>query len=404
MMLDRAILRSASWLVPAAQRAEWLAEWSAELCYVTRGGTQFCLGAYRDALWLRRDARAPVARRLYALDSPRLCLLLLATLALGSGLLAFRLPFARSMVLPSPYADPARLAILGWDGRLGSHVPTLTVERYRFLAAHRSGAFAAVAVYRPMGAHAAVGSSNLLEVLGTASAIPGGEAWRLPGNAETWRFEDAKWFDALPPHTKVFVVGRLREPAAGRFRVSVFDAAGGEDHFECWSLVPDHALVAYLIMLVAALLTLSTTNHLSLGEYPANRHSLRRWLFLAAKLLLVLAIIACGSLDVASLTSPGLYPTTWLVGLVVGLRWAIVDQRRRCPECLRPLSNPTRIGGASQVFLEWYGTELVCGRGHGLLYVPEVVTSCYSTQRWQYLDASWSSIFSLKNEPEAGVY
>ena len=84
----------------------------------------------------------------------------------------------------------------------------------------------------------------------------------------------------------------------------------------------------------------------------------------------------------------------FIVSSVVAMRWALADQRRRCPVCLRVLSNPTRIGGPSHVFLEWYGTELICVQGHGLLYVPEIPTSCYSTQRWQYLDPSWSTLFS----------
>ena len=83
-----------------------------------------------------------------------------------------------------------------------------------------------------------------------------------------------------------------------------------------------------------------------------------------------------------------------IVGTIVALRWALNDQRQRCPVCLRLLTGPTRIGGASQTFLEWYGTELMCAQGHGLLYVLEIPTSCYSTQRWQYLDPSWSSLFS----------
>ena len=61
------ILRSAAWLVPAQERVEWLAEWQAELWHVwhardskSRGRfqgssevTDFCLGAFRDACWLR---------------------------------------------------------------------------------------------------------------------------------------------------------------------------------------------------------------------------------------------------------------------------------------------------------------------------------------------------------------
>jgi hypothetical protein len=56
------------------------------------------------------------------------------------------------------------------------------------------------------------------------------------------------------------------------------------------------------------------------------------------------------------------------------------------------LTNPTSIGEPSRTLLEWYGTELICGRGHGLLHVPEIRNS-YSEQRWLHLDSSWSSLF-----------
>jgi hypothetical protein len=83
-----------------------------------------------------------------------------------------------------------------------------------------------------------------------------------------------------------------------------------------------------------------------------------------------------------------------LFGYVLAFRWILIDQRRRCPVCLRLLSHPTRIGGLSHVFLEWCGTEFICARGHGLLHVPEVATSSYGSQRWPPLDPSWSSLFS----------
>jgi len=69
------------------------------------------------------------------------------------------------------------------------------------------------------------------------------------------------------------------------------------------------------------------------------------------------------------------------------------DQRKRCPVCLRFLSDPARIGWSSQTFLEWYGSEFLCENGHGLLHVFEISSSCYSEQRWLYLDQSWAALF-----------
>ena len=65
--------------------------------------------------------------------------------------------------------------------------------------------------------------------------------------------------------------------------------------------------------------------------------------------------------------------------------------------CLRLLVYPVRIGRPSQTFLERYGTEFMCAKGHGLLHVPEIHTSCYGAQRWMCLDRSWSGLFSTDN-------
>ena len=99
MTLHLAILRAAALLAPAAQRVEWLAEWKAELWYVKRRPMLFCLGAFRDAFWLRRNSPAPDVCRTFGLESPSRCLLFLAVLAAISMFFAFRLPFARDMLL-----------------------------------------------------------------------------------------------------------------------------------------------------------------------------------------------------------------------------------------------------------------------------------------------------------------
>ena len=57
------ILKIASWVAPAGQREEWLAEWIGELSFVrehcAKGSTMFCLGAFRDAWWLRHNDPEP---------------------------------------------------------------------------------------------------------------------------------------------------------------------------------------------------------------------------------------------------------------------------------------------------------------------------------------------------------
>jgi hypothetical protein len=99
-MMDRAVelsliglLRCASWLVPAQQRNDWLAEWKAEL-YVLRKRPDmksdvssalvrplpFCLGSFSDAFWLSW-AKLRSERSSAWLTSPLSCLLLLSGLA-----------------------------------------------------------------------------------------------------------------------------------------------------------------------------------------------------------------------------------------------------------------------------------------------------------------------------------
>ena len=254
--LHIAILRNAALLVPAPGRAEWFAEWKAELWYVERGATTFCLGSFRDALWLRSNSLS--ARRAFSLESPLRCVLLLAGLATLVMVIALALP-SRKLWLPS---------------------------------------------------------------------------WSLPV-------------------TEQFALGFL------------------------WT---------YLV----SLLVLFTLNPLALGKYPANPYApsiiirMRRWLFLAIKIVLLVPI----PMFVCAALVPIFPPAPWIIlfGWIFGFRWALADQRQRCPVCLRLLTNPTRIGSPTQTFLGLYGTELICTRGHGLLYVPGAPTSWCSTQRWQYLD------------------
>src|SRR6202044_2074436 len=118
--------------------------------------------------------------------------------------------------------------------------------------------------------------------------------------------------------------------------------------------------------------------------------------FLAAKALLVLPILVFGSLDLAglggSLWSP-LFFDVAVFGSLFAVRWIRADQRKRCPVCLRLLANPVRIGESSRILLEWHGTELMCLRGHGMLYVPEWPPIWTARQRWLQLGPSWGGFF-----------
>jgi hypothetical protein len=147
-----------------------------------------------------------------------------------------------------------------------------------------------------------------------------------------------------------------------------------------------------------SLLILVSLNPLELGEYPANQYApsmvvrLRRWIFLNVKIILLASIFLFASIALLPIFPPAL----WILSFawIAGLRWALADQKQRCPVCLHLLSNPTRIGSPTLSILAWYGTELICTRGHGMLYVPGVPTTWCSKQRWQYLDPTWSTLHS----------
>jgi hypothetical protein len=258
MRVHCAILRSAGWLVPSDQRAEWLAEWNAELWYIRhrdeRQTTRFCVGAFQDALWLRRN-RLPDARPRLHLQSPGQCLGFLSLVAAACILLA---------------------------------------SRYH------------------------------------------------------------------PPDCPLLPIGP--------------------------------SLLAMLMTALMALPALLATTSLRLGEYSANRYGWR-WVFFASKIALVLAIVFFGGLALWPIIEGGI-GICMVVLYVIAFRWALSDQRQRCPECLRRLEFPTPIGEPSHTFLEWHGKEFACGKGHGLLHVPETPTMSFPTQRWLHLDQSWSVWFS----------
>lgn len=277
-----AILRSTSLLVPGKRRAEWLAEWRAELWYaaaecrrrpvVERIGraplTAFCLGSFKDALWLRRNSSTPEEPAKRWLDSPGRCIGFLATLAALCAVIAF----------------------LSWV--------------------------------------------------------------------------------------------RTQAPAS--------------------SIDIQKSIADFKFILIFGCSILPAFTSLSLGELPKQgkritwAESVRRLAFLTAKILLIVLALFCGSLVLACGGVTFVPAILQIMGLLWGctfaFRWALNDQRHRCPVCLRLLAQPVWVGDQSRYFLEWNCTELVCPSAHGLMYVPERPASWFNTQRWLYLHSSWSSL------------
>lgn len=483
--LARLLVRSAALLVPGPRRADWTAEWLAELWHVghvsdsespaSANSLNFAAGSFNDAAQLRAHSfRAQILPRLRSPlqpGAPARCLLLLAAGTLAALLLCLALPGARRVLLPSPYRHAASLVLITSSGATDPATPSIHVSDYREWTTNTAPLFSELAFYRvtEKTLHLADGperrlvvaqaSPNLLQLLGLRSAsatapalflthaawrkqyrgdahlvgrmsdIDGApvpiagvlpaDVWQLPGSIDAVLLEKPGTLAHLAPTARGFAIARIRRavfpPPRGGYRFMVETRHDVVYHFDCISLpwLLGQPFANVLLVLFLACIALPATLPLSLSEAPVRRGPLPRATlplriaFLAAKLALVpLLVLLC---SIALSWGPRFAPNTaFLIQFVTGVptllfafRWIFHDQRHRCPECLRRLSNPARVGQASCNFLAWNGTELLCVRGHGLLHIPELPTSWFSTQRWLALDASWLCLFA--DQPAASA-
>jgi hypothetical protein len=267
---------------------------------------------------------------------------------------------------------------------------------------------------------------TIAEVAGLRVLIAGvvsQDSWPLPGQLDAWLIEDERHLSLLPLKSKGFVLAHLRANGSkmqiDEWRdLSVPRENGDPEHFDCISLSQRARLPFSILLftLIVALIALPATTALPLGEYPRHDGTLpwparmKRWFFFWSKFALVVPLVcftslaaAYGSHPLNSTTAQYIQLAVSFFGFLFAFRWILQDQRKRCPVCLRVLSHPVRVGLASRNFLAWNGTELICAGGHGLLHIPELPTSWFGTQRWQYLDPSWGSLFSDAYMPSAGV-
>lgn len=417
-MITGLMLRFAALFAPAELRVEWLAEWRGEAAFIRAAGgrtrtVRFCLGAFQDAAWLRRNVSPPQI----FLQSPRRCLALLAALATICLAVEVRPSGPLRSLSGEPYRAPDRLAMVSPTPRTPSFAGT-PVDAYRAGPAALPGV-EETAFYAPQLTWAdskrfvaAPASANLFRLLGLRAPASGlvlrwsawrrcfhedpriigrtvqiGDStaivtgiipeadWRLPGFDDGWLLDGS--LAELPSGTKGYMVARLREPlATGRAPA----AAGG---LTFAPLPGESPLLALLLVTALALAIAPAAFPFGLGAYACNRRSwlarLRGWTFLLAKLLLLGPIVLCvfWGLGVWPVS-----PQAFIMGSILAMRWALADQRSRCPVCLHSLTHPIRIGEASHTFLSWYGTEFVCSRGHGFLQVAELTTSSWAEQRW----------------------
>ena len=240
-------------------------------------------------------------------------------------------------------------------------------------------------------------------------------AWRLPGAPDIWLLQaDTQIAMDLPFRTPGYLIAQLspRGQDAMLRDDNGISARNLEDLLIDLSATPINAPVEgpwnlYGFALFLALVALPAVSSVSLGEThltphrTSSRESIRRFFFLGCKFVLIAGIGLFASCDIAYCYTSSFSPAAECLQLIscfaiclIGFRWALADQRHRCPVCLRRVTNPASVGLASRTFLGWNGTEMICMGGHTLLHVPSLPTSWFSDQRWLYLDSSWQFLFA----------
>ena len=246
---------------------------------------------------------------------------------------------------------------------------------------------------------------DAVRVLGVA---PVG-AWRLPGTVNAWLLQPDPAIRGIG-----YVIAHLTTLGASAMpssRVQITDSNADESGEELYGVSFAERTKGpwgfYQFAILLAILALPAITSVSLGESnfcshrPSWSNRFCRWIFLLAKIGLLLPSVYFASLDLAyggtTTYSIGAQYVQLITSFTMGLfgfRWILLDQRGRCPVCLRRVTHPAQVGLAGRTFLAWNGIELMCAGGHTLLHVPALPTSWFATQRWLYLDTSWKFLFA----------
>jgi hypothetical protein len=294
--------------------------------------------------------------------------------------------------------------------------------KYSASASQNDPAFPAVLIsqqawYRDYGANSQI--VGQLAQIGTrtvriAGVVPYG-VWRLPSNPDAWLLEsDSQLASEVSPAAQGFVLGHLTRAGqelerGNRVFVNTYGTKNESIVLNA-TAVDDRTptpweICAFALLLVALALPAVTSVSMSESQFssfrPTRKRRIFRWLFLAGKIALVAVASCLIATDVAygfaafdSSTAELLQFAICFAAALFGMRWALADQSRRCPVCLRCVAHPAQVGLASHTFLGWSGTEMMCLGGHTLLHVPSLPTSWFGSQRWLYLDTSWEFLFA----------
>ena len=484
---QRALLYTASLLVPAAARDEWRREWLAELWHVRRSCisiddtfsleaqreiTSFCLGAFPDAFCLRNQPVQTGTSPAHVHGSAGQTLLWLAAVASICSVIASLLPGVQAEKEAARAQVRSNVLLIG-DADSNSSTASIPTGLFRQWKTSHQRFFEDLAFYRVSRERATVGAVSMpwkvahsttnlfallglsinladldyadpnipalilsrrvwirdfrgdarvigstLNVEGTAVRIAGiapSGSWQLPGAPDAWLLEsDRKIASEAISKRSGYLFAALSRRGLDEWTGPAVSIAARDSQDFVMDLygAPIAMPVAgpwsvYEFALFLAFLALPAVTSVSLGESQISSHrptaKQRVWriLFLFAKLALIAAIGFYASLDIAYFSTPEYSPFAECLQLLacfaiclIGFRWAVADQRQRCPMCLRRVTNPATVGLASRTFLGWNGTEMICIGGHALLHVPSLPTSWFSGQRWLYLDSSWEFLFA----------
>jgi len=395
-------LRAASWVVPAAEREEWLASWSKESGHYAarlrmRGveGFDFLarigqrMGqAFAEAWSLRRESGSSMV--LAGAGRPALFIVApaaaLAAIGLWSG------GFSRTREMLEARGDLMLVAENGVMTGARMPVPAKLVAMWQ----EKNETFVSMAGYLWDG-------NTLWHGAGFEGLVPPGAALLLRRGMERRPLPRR---DTRP----LMVVGRLKPGVTVqqavedlRWVAGFYRKFGKVYPFPEGSVTPmrqvvREPLVRYAWIGGVAIGLLGVIGVAGILRHLRSRRFHRRyWLYFAGKAVLypVLLCLAVWELSpAAAFTMTGTPPygaepwTSWVsvVLLALFIYWTVADQRARCRQCLGRLELPVRVGSPGAVLLDHAGVETVCCQGHGALYDPEMTSGHVQAAGWTALD------------------
>lgn len=399
--LSRWLIGAAAYCAPQTGRIAWKREWLGEIWHghatLLREGTPrpqaarrmscFALGAFSDACDLRvEQIRVDWESRTLA-KGPLACLAALLSLFLALACLTGGFRHTRA-ALGSLYPDADQLVLLSRPlGVLGMQVPATDEQVATWVESSKW--FGDVAGFVLHDRTLEV-TSNFFPVLNTGAAA----RFHFLGHSIT----NVKLLDPAHRHGLTGAILRLKHPS---------DRKAAEAHFAKFSVSDGFPVSATFLrerngwpIYFAAAVSLL---FLAPGMIR-SRQSLCYWAFFAGKAGLLLSVIALAWTEIATdlpipvtggvdQSSAGTLVLLLLLSECFAIRWALEDQKSRCPVCCRLVSMPVTIGTRSSLLLDRPAIEFLCTRGHGTLVLSDLHTCTGERLRWTPADRSWQEVF-----------